>query len=90
MLPFFAVFFVSSAYFDVTETSRSLHKSHIMIIKRIGPRTVPCGIPDITLAESDSRPFADTRWYLPVRNSLIQTPTFPVIPSALNLWHKMS
>ena len=84
MLPIFAVFFVSSAYFDATETSRSLHKSHIMIIKRIGPRTVPCGIPDITLNESDSRPFADTQ-YLPVRNSLIQTPNFPVIPSALNL-----
>ena len=85
MFPIFAVFFVSSAYFDATEQRRSLHKSHIMIMKRIGPRTVPCGIPDITLNESDSRPFADTRWYLPVRNFLIQIPTFPVIPNALNL-----
>merc|ERR1712120_28790 len=87
--PIFAVFFVSSAYFDATETSRSLHRSFIIIIKRSGPRTMPCGIPDITLAESDSTPFADTFWYLPVRNSLIQTPTLPVIPSSLNLWHRM-
>merc|ERR1711874_492845 len=80
-----AVFFVSSAYFDATEKCRSSPRSLIMIIKRIGPRTVPCGIPDITLDESDSMPFADTCWYRPVRNSFIQTPTFPVIPSALNL-----
>ena len=60
VLLIFAVFFVSSAYFDATEKSRSLHRLLIMIIKRIGPRTVPCGIPDITLDESDSRPFADT------------------------------
>ena len=63
MFPIFALFFMSSAYFDATEQRMSLHKSHIMIMKRIGLRTVPCGIPYITLNESDSRPFADTRYF---------------------------
>merc|ERR1711888_486976 len=83
--PIFAVFFVSSAYFDVTDTSRSLPKSHIMIMKRMGPSTVPWGIPDVTLNDSDSRPFADIRWDLPTRNSLIQIPDLPETPSAFNL-----
>ena len=56
-----------------------------MIIKRIGLSTVPCGMPDIAKNGSDSRPFADTHWVLPVRNSLIQTPNLPVIPSVFNL-----
>ena len=37
------------------------------------------------LHESYNRPFADTHWYLPVRNFLIQKPNFPVMPSVLNL-----
>ena len=68
MFPIYAVFFVSSAYFDNTYTIRSLHKSYIMIMKRIGPSTVPWGIPDNTLNESDSRPFTDIHWNLPTRN----------------------
>merc|ERR1712082_317648 len=72
-----AVFLVSSAYFDVVDLSRSSPKSPIMIMKRMGPNTVPWGIPDVTLNDSDNRPFADICWDLPTKNSLIHIPNLP-------------
>merc|ERR1712082_496889 len=85
VFPILAMFFVLSAYFDVTDITRSLPKSHTMIMKRMGPNTVPCGIPDITLNDSDNKPFADICWDLPTKNSLIHIPNLPEIPSAFNL-----
>merc|ERR1711888_126622 len=85
VFPIFAVFFVSSAYFDVTDIRRSLPKSHTMIMKRMGPSTVPWGIRDITLDDSDNRPFADIRWDLPTRHSLIHILNLPETPSAFSL-----
>ena len=55
-----------------------------MNMQRIGPSTVPWEIPDITLSDSDSRPFADTHWNIPT-NSLIQVPNFPETPSDFDL-----
>merc|ERR1712033_45657 len=85
VFPILAVFFVSSAYFDVTDITRSLPRSHIMIMKKMGPNTVPWGIPDVTLNDSDNRPSADTCLDRPTRNSLIQIPNLPETPSAFNL-----
>ncbi|CAL4228905.1 unnamed protein product [Meganyctiphanes norvegica] len=89
MLLILAVTLVSSAYFEATELMRLQSKSSIIMIKSIGPITVPCGTPDKTKAGEDSTPLADTCWVLSLKNSLIQTPTFPVIPSRFNLWHRM-
>ena len=69
----------------VTDLSKSFPKSHIMIMKRMGPNTVPWGIPDVTLYDSDSRPFADICWDLPTRNSLIQMPNLPETTYVFNL-----
>ena len=40
-------------------------------MKRIGPSTVPWGIPDITLNRSDSRPFAETLFQRVSADSLL-------------------
>ena len=80
-----AVTRVSSAFLDATLCIRSQSRSSIIIMNRIGPRTVPCGTPDITEAGFDSPPFAETCWYLPVRNLCIQVPILPDIPSHLSL-----
>ena len=45
-----------SAYFEAAECINSQSRSSIIMRKSIGPRTVPCGTPDITGAEDDNTP----------------------------------
>ena len=63
----------------------SLSISLIIMMNRIGPRTVPCGMPDMTGAGEEIEPFADTCWVLLVRKVWSQTPTLPPILSSLSL-----
>ena len=64
--------------------------SLINIMKRIGPRTEPCGIPDFTLAEdeyaSSTRTFCD----LSFKNDLIHTHVLPTSPTLLIFWRSLA
>ena len=71
---------VSSAKDLTDECKTETSMSYIMIMKRIGPRTDPCGTPDFTSAGSDFVPFTSTVWVLPCRNEYIHRPNLPPIP----------
>ena len=48
--------------------------------KRTGPRTEPCGTPDVTSVMSDRAPLTETLCLQLDRKDLIQFLVFPVIP----------
>ena len=48
--------------------------------KRTGPRTEPCGTPDVTHVLSDRAPLTETLCFRCERNDFIQFFVFPVIP----------
>ena len=48
--------------------------------KSIGPRTEPCGTPDVTSVMSDRAPLTETRWLRFDRKDVIQLCVLPVIP----------
>ena len=48
--------------------------------KKTGPRTEPCGTPDVTYALSDRVPLTETLCFRCERNDCIQFLVFPVIP----------
>ena len=48
--------------------------------KITGPRTEPCGTPDVTHVLSDSVPLTETLCFRCERNDFIQFLVFPVIP----------
>ena len=52
-------------------------RSFIYIRHNIGPNTLPCGIPLVTLAEQEHFPFITTFCDLLFKNSFIQLCTFP-------------
>ena len=51
----------------------------------IGPRTEPCGTPDVTSVMSDSAPLTETRCLRFHRKYLIQLCVLPVIPYEVSL-----
>ena len=50
------------------------------IRKSIGPKTDPCGTPEVTAMWSDRNPSNVTDWVLDVRNEFIQAMTVLFIP----------
>ena len=81
---------VSSAKRDAKDTTRFVSRSLIMIIKRIGPRTVPWGTPDSTGEGVEIAPFAETCCVLLERNVWSQTPTLPPIRAAFSFLQRMA
>ena len=53
--------------------------------KSIGPRTEPCGTPDVTSVMSDRAPLTETRCLRFDRKDVIQLCVLPVIPYEVNL-----
>ena len=53
--------------------------------KSIGPRTEPCGTPDVTSVMSDRAPFTETRCLRFDRKYVIQLCVLPVIPFEFSL-----
>ena len=53
--------------------------------KSIGPRTEPCGTPDVTSVMSDRAPFTETRCLRFDRKYVIQLCVLPVIPFEVGL-----
>ena len=53
--------------------------------KSIGPRTEPCGTPDVTSVMSDRAPLTETRCLRFDRKDVIQLFVLPVIPYEVNL-----
>ena len=53
--------------------------------KSIGPRTEPCGTPDVTSVMSDRAPLTETRCLRFDRKDVIQFCVLPVIPYEVNL-----
>ena len=51
----------------------------------IGPRTEPCGIPDVTSVMSDRAPLTETRCLRFDRKDVIQLCVLPVIPYEVRL-----
>ena len=58
----------------------TLGKSFIKIKNRIGPSTLPCGIPDVMFLKLECAPFTITRCFLLFKNSYIHLKTTPLIP----------
>ena len=54
-------------------------------MKSIGPRTVPCGTPDVTSVVSDRAPLTETRCLRFDRKDVIQVCVLPVIPYEVSL-----
>jgi len=54
-------------------------------MKSSGRRKLPCGVPLSTSARLESVPFTDTRYFLPVRKSIIHAQSAPLIPYAFSL-----
>ena len=52
--------------------------------KSIGPRTEPCGTPDVTSVMSDRAPLTETRCLRFDRKDVIQLCVLPVIPYEVN------
>ena len=65
--------------------SRFLSRSYIIMMKRIGPRTVPCGTPDITGEGEEMAPLAATCCVLLFKKEYRNTPTLPPILSSFIL-----
>ena len=63
--------------------------SLIIITKRIGPRTVPCGTPDATGDGFDKAPLAETWSVRSVRKLCSHAPTRPPIRFSLSLLQRM-
>ena len=78
-----------SANREVNVFSKLLSMSLIMMMNRIGPRTVPWGTPDVTGDGLDRAPFPETCWVLLVRKVWSQGPIFPSILNYFNLEHRM-
>ena len=53
--------------------------------KSIGPRTEPCGTPDVTSVVSDRAPLTETRCLRFDRKDVIQVCVLPVIPCEVSL-----
>ena len=53
--------------------------------KSIGPRTEPCGTPDVTAVVSDRAPLTETRCLKCYRKYVIQLCVLPVIPYEVSL-----
>ena len=53
--------------------------------KSIGPRTEPCGTPDVTSVVSDRARLTETRWLRFDRKNVIQLCVLPVIPYEVSL-----
>ena len=53
--------------------------------KSIGPRTEPCGTPDVTSGVSDRAPLTETRCLRFDRKDVIQVCLLPVIPYEVSL-----
>ena len=53
--------------------------------KSIGPRTEPCGTPDVTSMMADRAPLTETRCLRFDRKYVIQVCVLPVIPYEVNL-----
>ena len=53
--------------------------------KSIGPRTEPCGTPDVTSVVSDRAPLTETRCLRFDRKDVIQLCVLPVIPYEVSL-----
>ena len=71
---------VSSAKLDATECWIQELISFRYSMKKMGPRTVPCGTPEITLDGIDDFPFMTTVCFLLERYDVIQAKSFPLIP----------
>ena len=71
---------VSSAKLDVIECFMQEFRSFRYKIKKTGPRTVPCGTPDMTFAGVEDFPLMTTVWYLFERYDLIHFSRFPPMP----------
>ena len=54
-------------------------------MNRVGPKTLPCGMPLITDEDFDSAPFTLTTWVRSLRKELTYLSILPVIPYASNL-----
>ena len=52
-------------------------------MKRIGPRTDPCGIPDFTLAKEEYASSTQAFCDLSFKNDLIHAHVLPTIPTLL-------
>ena len=76
--------FVSSAN-SFTVLLSSLGRSLMYITKRVGPSTLPCGMPLVTAAGVELHPFTCTLCVRPVRNAAVHFSIFPCTPSAFNL-----
>jgi hypothetical protein len=78
---------VSSTYFH--RSFQSARRSFIMIRKRIGPKTVPCGTPPLRICHSDTRWGILTRWLRQVRKLLIHFVINDGTPISDNLLRRM-
>ena len=70
---------------DVTREGRSL----IYRRKRSGPRTDPCGTPEVTGTWSDLMPYTTTDWDLPIRKDWIQDMVWSEAPCSLSLYSNL-
>ena len=69
---------------------RSLSRSLIIMIKRIGPRTVPWGTPDSTGEGEDRAPLAETCWYRRERKVWSHAPILPPMRAFFILEQRMA
>jgi hypothetical protein len=89
LLPPFYIVFICDFLISIQSSAKSLlHESMFLQISftyprnSSGPKTLPCGTPEVTLTSLDSCPSTLTIFLRPTRNSLTQMTTFESTPEA--------